>query len=132
MTENDDEDWSENEDDQENRSGVLGTMLTAPDCLDDEERELQYLLAPGQGITPVCVFKDKYAEKLAYPNIYCGQSRPDNKLRKVPVYHSEICKSELRHQDRRDAQDPDNPLFKTKKLQMKMMLDKVPIATRKC
>ena len=132
MTENDDEDWSENEDDQENRSGVLDTMLTAPDCLDDEERELQYLLAPGQGITPVCVFNDKYAEKLAYLNIYCGQNRPHNKLRKVPVYHGEIWKSELRHQDGRDAQDPDNLLFKTKKLQMKMMLDKVPIATRKC
>ena len=132
MTENDDEEWSENEDDQENNSGVLDTMLTSPDFLEDEERELQYILAPGQGRTPVSVFKDKYSEELAYPNIYCGQSRPDNKLRKVPVYYSEICKSELRHRDRRAAQDPDNLFFKTKKLQMKMMLDKVQIAMRKC
>ena len=132
MTENDDEEWSENEDDQENNSGVLDTMLTSPDFLEDEERELQYILAPGQGRTPVSVFKDKYSEELAYPNIYCGQSRPDNKLRKVPVYYSEICKSELRHYDRRAAQDPDNLFFKTKKLQMKMMLDKVQIAMRKC
>ena len=132
MAENEDDQWSENEDDQENNSGVLDTMLTSPDFLEDEERELQYILAPGQGRTPVSVFKDKYSEELAYPNIYCGQNRPDNKLRKVPVYCSEICKSELRHQDRRVAQDPDNLFFKTKKLQMKMMLDKVQIAMRKC
>ena len=132
MKENDDEEWSENEDEQENSSGVLDTMLTSPDFLEDEERELQFILAPGQGRTPVSVFKDKYSEELAYPNIYCGQSRPDNKLRKVPVYYSEICKSELRHRDRRAAQDPDNLFFKTKKLQTKMMLDKVQIAMRKC
>ena len=132
VAENDDEQWSENEDDQENYSGVLDTMLMSPDFIEDGERELQYVLAPGQGRTPVSVFKDKYSEELAYPNIYCGQSRPDNKLRKVPVYYSEICKSELRHQDRRVAQDPDNLFFKTKKLQMKMMLDKVQIAMRKC
>ena len=131
MAENDDEQWSENEDDQENNSGVFDTLLTSPDFLEDEERELQYVLAPGQGNTPISVFKDKYSEELAYPNIYCGQSRQDNKLRKVPVYYSEICKSELRHQDRRAAQDPDNLFFKTKKLQMKMMLDKVQIAMRK-
>ena len=132
IVENEDDQWSENEDDQENNSGVLDTMLTSPDFLEDEERELQYILAPGQGRTPVSVFKDKYSEELAYPNIYCGQNRPDNKFRKVPVYYSEICKSELRHQDRRVAQDPDNLFFKTKKLQMKMMLDKVQIAMRKC
>ena len=39
MTENDDELWSENEDDDnENKSGVLDTMLTPPDFLEDEER----------------------------------------------------------------------------------------------
>ena len=66
--ENDEEQWSENEDDQENSSGVLDTLLTLPDFL--EEGELQYVLAPGQGRTPVSVFKDKYSEELAYPNIY--------------------------------------------------------------
>ena len=93
IAENYDGEWSENEDDQENNSGVLDTLLTSPDFLEDEERELQYILAPGQGRTPVSVFKDKYSEELAYPNIYCGQSRLDNKLRKVPVYYSEICKT---------------------------------------
>ena len=133
MPENDDEQWSENEDDyDENHSGVLKTMLTSPDFLEDEERELRYILAPGQGRTPVSVFNDKYSEELAYPNIYCGQSRLDNKSRKVPVYYCEICKSELRHRDGRVAQDPDNLFYKTKKLQMKMMLDKAQIAMRKC
>ena len=65
MTENDDEEWSENEDDQENNSGVLDTMLTSPDFLEDEERELHYILAPGQGRPPISVFKDKYSEELA-------------------------------------------------------------------
>ena len=116
MTENDDEQWSENEDDQENYSGVLDTMLTSPDFLEDEERDLQNILAPGQGRIPVSVFKDKYSEELAYPNIYCGQNRPDKKLRKVPVCYSEICKSELRHHNRRVAQDSDNLFFKTKKI----------------
>ena len=133
MAENDDELWSENEDDNdENHSGVLDTMLTAPDFLEDEESELRYILAPGQGRTPVSVFKNEYSKELAYPNVYCGQSRLDNKSRKVPLYYSEICKSELRHQDRRVAQDPDNDFFKTKKLHMKMMLGEVQIAMRKC
>ena len=130
--ENGEEQWNENEDDQENSGGVWDTLLTSPDFLEDEERELQYVLAPGQGRTPVSIFKDMYWEELAYPNIYCGQSRLDNKLRKVPVYYSVICKSELRHQNMRVAQDPDNLFFKTKKLQMKMLLDKVQIAMRKC
>ena len=108
-----DEEWSENEDGENRTSGLLDTMFTAPDFLEDEERDLQYIFAPGQGRTPVSIFKDKYSEELAYPNIYCGQSRPDNKNRKVPVYYSEICKSELRHEDRRVAQDPDNLFFKT-------------------
>ena len=107
-------------------------MLTAPDFLEDEESELRYILAPGQGRTPVSVFKNEYSKELAYPNVYCGQSRLDNKSRKVTLYYSEICKSELRHQDRRVAQDPDNNFFKTKKLHMKMMLGEVQIAMRKC
>ena len=106
-------------------------MLTAPDFLEDDERNLQYTFAPGQNRTPVSIFKDKYSEELAYPNIFCGQSRPAVKDRKVPVYYSEICKSEIRSQDRRVAQDPDNLFYKTKKLQMKAMLDKVQIAMRK-
>ena len=127
-----DEEWSENEDENEITGGNLDTMLTSPDFIEDEERNLEYTLAPGQGRTPVSIFKDKYSEELSYPNIYCGQSRPENKGRKVPVYYSEICKSEIRHVDRRVAQDPDNLFFKTKKVQMKTMLDKVQIAMRKC
>ena len=107
-------------------------MLTSPDFLEDEDRNLQYTFAPGQGRTPISVFKDKYSEELAYPNIYCGLSRADNKDREIAVYYSEICKWELRNEDRRVLQDADNLFFKLKKLQMKTMLDKVQIALRKC
>ena len=45
-------------------------MLTTPHFREYEERELLYLLAPGQGRISVSVFKNKYSEELAYPNIY--------------------------------------------------------------
>ena len=93
MTENDEEELIENEDDQENNSGVSDTMLTSPDFLEDEERELQYILAPGQGRTPVSVFKDKYSEELAYPYIYYGQSRQIGELLKIQMIFSSKRKS---------------------------------------
>ena len=33
---------------------------------------------PGKGNRPICIFRDKYLEKLAYPGIFLGQKRPDN------------------------------------------------------
>ena len=35
--------------------------------------------APGEGQIPVSVFKDENAEYLAFPTIFCGQKRPDNR-----------------------------------------------------
>ena len=72
-----------------------------------------------------------YSEELSYPNIFCGESRPQNKERYVKSFYSEICKSELKRTDRRVAQDPDNMFYKVKKLQMKCLLDKVQFALRK-
>ena len=126
------DEWSENEDGEEVSPGQMDTMLTAPDFLEDHERDLVFNVAPGEGATPLSVFRDKYCEELAYPNIFLGQRRPENSERTVPVYYSEICKAELRHEDRRVAKDVDNLFFKTKKLQMKQMLDKATIAIRKC
>ena len=77
-----DEQWSENEEESETNGRNLNTMLTAPDSIEDEERNLEYTFAPGQA----SIFKDRYSEELSYPNIYCGMSRPENKERKVPVY----------------------------------------------
>ena len=50
----------------------------------------------------------------------------------VPVYYSEICKSELRRADRRAAMCIENIFFKAKKLQIKILLRKSQIALRKC
>ena len=107
-------------------------MLTATDFLDDNERQQIYNIAPGEGSVPLSIFRDKYSEELAYPGIFLGQKRPENEQRLVDVYYSDICKSELRRSDRRAAMSVENIFFKTKKLQMKILLGKSQIALRKC
>ena len=133
----DEETWSEDEGDSSRKDAAVGfrdTLLTAPGFMEDKEleKEQEYTFAPGQGQQPLSVFRDTNSEELAYPNIFVGCRRLSNNERKVPVYYSEICKSELKCKDRRVAQDRDNLFFKVKKLQMKMLLDKVQIAVRKC
>ncbi len=118
-------------DESEMCAGTLDTMLTSPDFIEDCEREKVLNIAPGKSNHPISVFKDQYCEELAYPGIFCGQARADNKDRNVPVYYSDICKSELRRSDRRVAQCIDNIFFKLKKLQMKIILGKCQIALRK-
>ena len=110
-------------------AGSLDTMLTSPDFVEDFEREKVF--APGEDNHPISVFKDQYCEELAYPGIFCDQARADNKDRHVPVYYSDICKSELRRSDRRVAQCVENIFFKLKKLQMKIILGKCQVALRK-
>ena len=78
------------------------------------------------------IFRDKYSEELAYPGIFLGQKRPENEQRLVDVHYSHICKSELRRSDRRAAMSTENTFFKTKKLQMKILLGNSQIALRKC
>ena len=112
-------------------SGTLDTMLTSPDCLDESERKHVFSLAPGEGSRPVSIFKDKHCEELAYPGISFGEAKADNKDRHVPVFYSDICKSELRRSDRRDAKCIENIFFKVKKLQMKILLGKCQAALRK-
>ncbi|XP_078345269.1 uncharacterized protein LOC144630776 [Oculina patagonica] len=122
--------WNEL-DESEMCAGTLDTMLTSPDFIEDYEREKVLNIAPGESNHPMSVFKDQYCEELAYPGIFCGQARADNKDRNVPVYYSDICKSELRRSDRRVAQCIENIFFKLKKLQMKIILGKCQIALRK-
>ena len=123
------EDWSEDE--AEIPAGVTDTMLTATDFLENHERETIHNVAPGEGIRPLSIFRDKYSEELAYPGIFLGQKRPEDKERSVKVFYSDICKSELRRSDRRAAMCVENIFFKTKKLQMKILLGKCQIALRK-
>ena len=125
-----DDGWTEV--DAEIPAGITDTMLTATDFLEDSERAQIYSIAPGEGNKPLSLFRDTYSEELAYPGIYLGQKRPENDKRLVNVHYSDICKSELRRSDRRAALCVENIFFKTKKLQMKILLGKSQIALRKC
>lgn len=82
--------------------------------------------------SPISVFKDINSEFLAFPTIYCGKTRPDNKDRVIPLHYSTLCKWELRNVDRRCATYIPNIFFKMKKLQIKQIQDKVSLAVRKC
>lgn len=74
-------------------------MLSATDFLEDSEKEQIYSIAPGEGSTPLSIFRDKYSEELAYPGILLGQKRPENEERLVNVHFSDNRKSELRRFD---------------------------------
>ncbi len=54
-------------------------MLTAADFLNDNERQRIYNVAPGEGSRPLSIFRDQFSEELAYPGIFLGQKRPDEK-----------------------------------------------------
>ena len=122
------DEWSEDE--TEIPAGVTDTMLT-PDYVDNSERQQIYNIAPGEGNTPLSVFRDQYSEEMAYPEIFLGQKRPNDKQRLKSVYYSEICKSELRRSDRRAAMCVENIFFKAKKLQIKFLIGQSQIALRK-
>ncbi len=124
-----DDEWTEDE--AEIPAGVTDSMLTPPDLVNDSERQEIYNFAPGEGNSPLSVFRDQYSEEMAYPGIFLGQKRPDEKSRLRSVYYSEICKSELRRSDRRAAKCVENIFFKTKKLQMKLLIGQSQIALRK-
>ena len=94
---NDDNDWSEDE--AEIPAGVTDTLLTTANFVENDEHQHVLNLAPAEGSRPLSIFHDKYSEELAYPGIFLGQKRPDNKDRITPVHCSEICKSELRRSD---------------------------------
>ena len=67
-------------------------MLTATDFMTDNECQQFLNVAPGEGNSPLSVFRDKYSEELAYPGIFLGEKRPNNTSRLTHVHYSEICK----------------------------------------
>ena len=73
-----------------------------------------FTFAPGQGKLPKSIFCDDDAEYLAFPTIFCGQRRKENKYEKV--YYSDVCKYELRSVDKRVAKNVPNIFFKFKKV----------------
>ncbi|XP_052075796.1 uncharacterized protein LOC127713867 [Mytilus californianus] len=135
ITEEDDL-WSEYDDDflnkddmekQQECDGIYDTMLY-PENLDSQRNILSF--APSEGNLPVSPFGDAI-EELSFPGLFCGEKRPSNKERSVLVKYSEICKSELRQNDRRAAQNITNIFFKAKKIQMKQIQDKVWLSLRR-
>lgn len=108
------DDWTE--DDVEIPAGVTDTMLTVNDFLEDNEWPQIYSIAPFEASVPLSIFRDRYSEELAYPGIFLGQKRSSNEeglieglLNALRIF-----------------------FFKTKKLQMKILLGKSQIALRKC
>ena len=107
-------------------------MLTSPEFIEDDERaQSVFSFAPGEGNKPLSIFEDKNCEELAYPGIFCGEARAENSAQHVPVYYSDICKSELRRSDRRVSMCIENLFFKVRKLQMKILLGKSQVTRHK-
>ena len=69
------------QDETEISAGVTDTMLTPPDYVDNSERQQIYNIAPGEGNTPLSVFRYQCSEEMAYPGIFLGQKRPNDKQR---------------------------------------------------
>ena len=92
------DDWLEI-DPNSNIAGTTDTMLTSPDFIEPNERDLIYSYAPAENNTPVSIFVEKNSEELSYSGIFCGQARAPNNQRSVPVTYGEIVKSELRNYD---------------------------------
>ncbi|KAK3105661.1 hypothetical protein FSP39_002926 [Pinctada imbricata] len=114
-------------DSSENVTGNADTLLEDESLNTDKS----YTFAPGEGQHPLSLYTDHDAEYLSFPSIFCGQRRPTNKERLVPVHYSDIAKWELRSQDRRAAQSVPNIFFKLKKIQLKQISDKVHLAVRR-
>ena len=89
-----------------------------------------FTFAPGQGKLPKSIFCDDDAEYLAFPTIYCGLRRKENKYEKV--YYSDVCKYELRSVDKRVAKNVPNIFFKFRKVQLKSLKDKISLVMCKC
>ena len=116
------------EDEAEMPAGITDIILPPSDFVEDSERQHILSVAPAEGNRPLSIFRDKYSQELAYPGIFLGQPRSLSKQ----VHYSDICKSELQRSDQRAAMCVENIFFKTKKLQMKILLGKSNIALRKC
>ena len=106
-----------------------GNMDTFMHPADFREFNRIVTIAPAENNTPLSVFQDTYAEILAFPKLYCGAVRAENKR---SLHYSTICKWELRNKDRRVAKCVSNIFYKVKKLQIKQVCDRVSLAVRKC
>ena len=93
--------------------------------LEENDIHDEITFALGEGQIPISVFQDKDAEYLAFPSIFCGECRPNNNDRHLPIHYSDICKYELRSVDRRLAKHIPNMFFKLKNYKWNRFLIKL-------
>ena len=130
INEHENDGWTEAVNIEDRITGKTDTLLHPVDVR--SHCGSSFCVAPGEGQLPLGLYQDINSEYLAFPTIYCGQKRPVNKQRVVPVFYSDICKWEMRCHDRRAGTSIPNLFFKVKKLQIKQIQDKVSLAMRKC
>ena len=82
----------------------------------------------GEGQLPLPILMDKYCEELAFPSIFCGQSRTCSP--NVKLSYEDHINSEIRRSDRR-AVRYDHLLFAHKKSQLKQLCNSINIAMKK-
>ena len=101
---------SDAEEDIQESVGNIDTLV------DDDNLENRTLIfAPGENQRPLSIYQDLDSEYLCFPTLFCGQRRPENSERLVPLHYSDIAKWELRSYDRRAANSVPNIFFKLKK-----------------
>lgn len=100
--------WTEDPNFDNRLTGNTDTLMHPTDV---RSLNKMHNFAPGENQIPLGMYQDPHAEYLAFPTIYCGQERPSNKDRLVPVSYSTICKWELRSLDRRAACSIPNLFF---------------------
>jgi hypothetical protein len=73
-------------DESESHVGNVDTLL---DKIDEADlaNNTGFIFALSEGQHPISLYNDPDAEYLAFPSIFCGKSRPDNKDRHVPVQY---------------------------------------------
>ena len=120
-----------NEVDEDSNAIHRDTLLHEEDIphADPKSFPHELIFAPGEGHRPMSIFQDADVEYLAFPTIFCGQRRKENRYK---VNYSDVCKYELRSVDRRVATNVPNVFFKFKKIQMKSVMAKKSLLMRRC
>ena len=83
-----------NEVDEDSNAIHHDTLLDEEDIphADPKSFPCELIFAPGEGHRPMSIFQDADVEYLAFPTIFCGQRRKDNRYK---VNYSDVCKYEL-------------------------------------
>lgn len=88
---------------------LVGNVDTLVDDANIENKcDQVFIFAHGEGQHPLSLYQDTDAEYLCFPSLFCGQRRPVNEERVVPVHYTDIVKWELRSIYRKAAQTVTN------------------------